>query len=132
MTTRDFPNLIAIDLGAESCRVSLLEWRSATPHVELIHRFSNSPVMIDHELHWDLNRILSGIEEGLLRCAEKTSAPIAAIGVDGWAVDYVRLTENDLPIAQPFCYRDLRTEAIEADLERRGLREQLFALCGAQ
>jgi rhamnulokinase len=132
MTSSDLPNLVAIDLGAESCRVSLLEWRGATPHIELIHRFSNSPVTIGDGLHWDLSRILSGIEDGLLRCAEKTSAPIAAIGVDGWAVDYVRLTENDLPIAQPFCYRDLRTEAIEMELERRSSREELFALCGVQ
>lgn len=132
MSSSDLPNLVAVDLGAESCRVSLLEWRGATPHVELIYRFGNAPVTIGDELHWDLNRILSGIEDGLLRCAEKTSGPIAAIGVDGWAVDYVRLTEDYLPIAQPFCYRDLRTEAIEDALQRRGLREQLFALCGAQ
>jgi len=132
MTRSDLPHLVAIDLGAESCRVSLLEWRGATPHVELIHRFSNSPVMMGDSLHWDLNRILSGVEDGLLRCAEKASAPIAAIGVDGWAVDYVRLTENDLPIAQPYCYRDLRTEPIEIELDRRSLREQLFALCGVQ
>lgn len=132
MASSDLPNLVAIDLGAESCRVSMLEWRGGAPHVELLHRFSNSPVAIDDGLHWNLSRILSGIEEGLLRCAEKASAPIAAIGVDGWAVDYVRLTENDLPTAQPFCYRDTRTEAIEAELERRGLRERLFALCGAQ
>ena len=128
----DLPNLVAIDLGAESCRVSLLEWRGATPHVELIHRFSNSPVTISDSLHWDLSRILSEVEDGLLRCTEKTSARIVAIGVDGWAVDYVRLSENDLPIAQPFCYRDLRTEAIDAELDRRSSREQLFAICGVQ
>ena len=132
MKSSDLPNLVAIDLGAESCRVSLLQWRGATPHVELIHRFSNAQVTIGDELHWDLNRILSGIDEGLLRCAERTSGPIVAIGVDGWAVDYVRLTENDLPMAQPFCYRDLRTEVIEADLEQLGLREELFVLSGAQ
>jgi len=132
MTSSDLPSLVAIDLGAESCRVSLLEWRGAAPHIELIHRFSNSPVTIGDGLHWDLSRILSAIDDGLLRCAEMTSAPIAAIGVDGWAVDYVRLTENDLPIAQPFCYRDLRTEATEAELERRCSPEQLFTLCGVQ
>ena len=128
----NLPNLVAIDLGAESCRVSLLEWKGASPHIELIHRFSNSPVTIGDGLHWDLSRILSEIEDGLLRCAEKTSVPIAAIGVDGWAVDYVRLTEDGLPIAQPFCYRDLRTEAIEVELERRSSREELFALSGVQ
>jgi rhamnulokinase len=50
-------------------------------------------------------------------CAERTSAPIASIGIDGWAVDYVRLDDNGDPISEPFCYRDERTLAIEALLE---------------
>jgi rhamnulokinase len=132
MPNSDHPHVVAIDLGAESCRVSLLQWRGETPHIELVHRFSNAPITIGKCLHWDFSRILSGVDDGLLRCAEKTSAPIAAVGVDGWAVDYVRLTETDLPLAQPFCYRDLRTEAVEAELARKCSREELFALCGVQ
>ena len=132
MPTSDHPHLVAIDLGAESCRVSLLQWRGQTPHIELVHRFNNAPVMIGGGLHWDLSRIISGVEDGLLRCADKTSAPITAIGLDGWAVDYVRLAETGVPIAQPFCYRDLRTQSIEADLARKCTREELFALCGVQ
>jgi rhamnulokinase len=132
MTGNNPPNLVAIDLGAESCRVSLLQWREQGPHIELIHRFSNSPVMLGEELRWDFSRILSEIEDGLLRCAEKTPAPIAAIGVDGWAVDYVRLTGHGLPMAQPFCYRDTRTEAVEAELRQRCSAEELFALSGVQ
>ena len=132
MPTSDRPHLVAIDLGAESCRVSLLQWRGETPHIELVHRFSNAPVTSDEGMHWDFSRILSGVEDGLLRCAEKTSDPIAAIGVDGWAVDYVRLTDTGLTIAQPFCYRDLRTEEMEAELALRRSREELFALCGVQ
>jgi len=31
---------------------------------------------------------------------------IASVGVDGWAVDYVRLDENGEALADPFCYRD--------------------------
>jgi len=132
MTGGNPPNLVAIDLGAENCRVSLLQWREETPHVELVHRFNNSAVTIGKELHWDLHRILSEIECGLVRCAEKTLAPIAAIGVDGWAVDYVHLTANGLPVAQPFCYRDTRTEAVKVEFEQRCSAEDLFALGGAQ
>jgi rhamnulokinase len=126
------PNLVAIDLGAESCRVSLLQWRGHMPHVELIHRFSNSPVTVANALHWDLNRILSEIEDGLIRCAERTREPIAAIGVDGWAVDYVRLDADGSPISQPFCYRDMRTEAMEAKLKRTLSTAALFMLSGVQ
>lgn len=126
------PNLVAIDLGAESCRVSLLQWRDQGPHIELVHRFSNSPVAIGEELHWDLSRILSEIESGLVRCAQKTSDAISSIGVDGWAVDYVRLDKDGAPIAQPFCYRDKRTESVEADLMRRLSAVELFAMSGVQ
>ncbi len=126
------PNLVAIDLGAESCRVSLLQWRDQGPHIELIHRFSNSPVSIGEELHWDLSRILSEIESGLVRCGQKTSGSIASIGVDGWAVDYVRMDKYGAPIAEPFCYRDTRTESVEADLKRRLAPEEMFAMSGVQ
>ncbi len=126
------PNLVAIDLGAESCRVSLLQWRDQGPHIELIHRFSNSPVPIGEELHWDLSRILSEIENGLIRCAQRTSDAIASIGVDGWAVDYVRLDRGGVPLAQPFCYRDTRTESVEAELRQRCSDEELFAMSGVQ
>jgi rhamnulokinase len=126
------PNLVAIDLGAESCRVSLLHWKAQSPHIELIHRFSNSPVMMGARLQWDLTRILRESVKGLHLCAERTSTPIASIGVDGWAVDYVRLTDDGLPMGQPFCYRDTRTEVMEAELRRRCSREKLFALTGVQ
>jgi rhamnulokinase len=35
---------VAIDLGAESCRVSLLRWIEGRPEIELVHRISNGPV----------------------------------------------------------------------------------------
>jgi rhamnulokinase len=126
------PNMVAIDLGAESCRVSLLEWHDQAPRIELIHRFANAPILQDQGLHWNLDRILSELESGFLRIAERVSTPIASIGVDGWAVDCVRLTEHGLPLAQPFSYRDTRTEAVQAELNRRYSAEQMFALTGVQ
>src|ERR1700759_1277213 len=85
------PNIVAIDLGAESCRVSLLQWDGDVPQIDLIHRFSNGPVARGNSLRWDLRRLLDEVRMGLRLCAERTNGPIASIGVDGWAVDYVRL-----------------------------------------
>ncbi|HEX6771141.1 MAG TPA: FGGY-family carbohydrate kinase [Acidobacteriaceae bacterium] len=129
MSGSNLPSLVAIDLGAESCRVSLL-----TPgeKMRLVHRFANAPVSRGESLMWDIDRILSEIEIGLRRCAEQATDPIASIGVDGWAVDYVRLGSDDRPLGPPFCYRDLRTEATLAAMESRYSREKLFALSGAQ
>jgi rhamnulokinase len=126
------PSLVAIDLGAESCRVSMLTPGNDGPQIRLVHRFANAPVSRGESLFWDLERILPEIEQGLLRCGEQATAPIASIGVDGWAVDYVRLHDDGRPLGLPFCYRDLRTEAMVKALEARCSREELFALSGAQ
>ncbi|MGI8771779.1 MAG: rhamnulokinase [Acidobacteriaceae bacterium] len=126
------PNLVAIDLGGESCRVSLLQWKGGAPQIELVHRFPNAPVQQGGSLHWNLSYILSQLERGLHRCAQHSPAPIAAIGVDGWAVDYVRLGSDQLPLAAPFCYRDLRTQAAETAMRSRISNEELFRISGVQ
>ena len=126
------PNLVAIDLGGESCRVSLLQWKGGAPQIELVHRFPNAPVQQGDSLYWNLSNILSQLEDGLRRCAQHSPAPIAAIGVDGWAVDYVRLGSDQLPLAPPFCYRDLRTEAAETAIRSRISNQELFRISGVQ
>src|SRR5579884_2134465 len=126
------PSIVAIDLGAESCRVSLLRWEQRRPRVDLVYRFSNAPIERDGRLRWDFKRICAELEKGLQLCAEQTSGPIASIGVDGWAVDYVRLDKDGKPCADPYCYRDTRTEAAEAEVRKHVSAEELFMLGGAQ
>ncbi|HEY0758967.1 MAG TPA: FGGY-family carbohydrate kinase [Acidisarcina sp.] len=130
MSLSDAPSIVAIDLGAESCRVSLLRWERGAPIIELVYRFLNAPIAIGTSLHWDLDRILSEIHRGLLLCASQ--AAIASIGVDGWAVDYVRLGTGGQPISQPFCYRDARTGPAVAAVASRVTRERIFELSGVQ
>ncbi|WP_158750028.1 rhamnulokinase family protein [Acidobacterium sp. S8] len=132
MPGSDFPNLIAIDLGAESCRVSLLRWLGEKPEITLVHRFGNAPVANQTSLHWNFQRILSELEKGLTRCADECVDPIASIGVDGWAVDYVRLDENNEPISEPYCYRDARTETTFSDLHSRYPNLEMFMHSGIQ
>ena len=105
------PARVAIDLGAESCRVSLLQWPGGKPRIDLIHRFSNGPVHRGDSLHWPLASILTGLEEGLRQCAALAPEGIASIAVDGWSVDYVRLAPDGCALREPFCYRDERTVA---------------------
>ena len=100
---------VAIDLGAESCRVSLLRWNDGQPAMELTHRVPNGPVHANGALSWPLDAILSGLDEGLREAAQAAPEGIASIAVDGWAVDYVRLNHDGEPLRPPFCYRDERT-----------------------
>jgi rhamnulokinase len=132
-TQRDTtPSLVAVDLGAESCRVSLLRWINGQPEIHLVHRFPNGPISEQDTLRWEIRRICDGVEEGLRRCAELTPEGIAAIGVDGWAVDYVRLDAEGNPTANPFCYRDQRNVAAQKEVHARISAEQLYRLTGIQ
>ncbi len=124
--------LIAVDLGAESCRVSLLRWNGDAPAVALVHRFANAPVKREGGLHWDLAAIEAGLEQGLRACAAIAEEGVRSIAVDGWAVDYVRLDAQGRALADPFCYRDERTVKAERALHRKISPERLRELTGVQ
>jgi rhamnulokinase len=102
------PARIAIDLGAESCRVSLLRWLDDKPEIEVVHRIPNGPIH-RNSMYWPLETILTGIEDGLRKAAQLAPEGIASIAVDGWSVDYVRLAPDGTPLGRPYCYRDERT-----------------------
>ena len=123
---------IAVDLGAESCRVSLLRWTDGRPSIELVHRFTNNPREVDGGLRWDLNSIVSGVEEGMRKCAHIATEGIRSVAVDGWAVDYVRVDSDGVPVADPFCYRDQRTIKAERSAHRKCSQERMRELTGIQ
>jgi rhamnulokinase len=126
------PCLVAVDMGAESCRVSLLRWERGHPEILLVHRFANQPIEEDGSLRWDLRHICDGIEVGLGVCAELAPGGIDAVGVDGWAVDYVRLSSAGYPLTNPFCYRDPRTIAAQQTVHSRISKDRLYTLTGVQ
>jgi rhamnulokinase len=113
LTPIDTRALIAIDLGAESCRVSLLRWTPSGPQSTLVHRFLNNAVETEQGLRWNITNIEAGLREGLQKCAAIATEGIRSIAVDGWAVDYARLDEHGAAIADPYCYRDVRNIASE-------------------
>lgn len=131
-TPKDARALIAVDLGAESCRVSLLRWVAGKAVISLVHRFANVPREMDGALHWDFSMITAGLDEGLRRCAAIATEGVRSIAVDGWAVDYVRVGADGKALADPFCYRDERTIKAERSLHRKISPEKLRELTGIQ
>src|SRR6266436_3456858 len=124
--------LVAVDLGAQSCRVSLLRWKQGQPQIQVMRRFPNGPIATQDGLRWDIGRILDGVKDGLRLCAEAAPEGIASVGVDGWAVDYVRLDENGEALADPFCYRDERTQRAEKKVHEIISPSRLYSLTGIQ
>ena len=129
---KDRPALVAIDLGAESCRVSMLSFHGDAPRIRIIRRFSNSPIELPTGFHWDLERICRELEIGLRDCASLAPEGIASIGVTGWAVDYVRLDSEGKPIDQPYCYRDTRNAAAMDALHAILPPDELYRRTGVQ
>jgi rhamnulokinase len=125
------PARIAIDLGAQSCRVSLLRWLAGKPSIQVVHRISNGPVRVDGSLHWELGRILAGLEDGLRKAAELAPEGVASIAVDCWGVDYVRLTPDGKPLRDPFCYRDERTVATKEAADKIVSPFDFYQITGA-
>ena len=123
---------VAIDLGAESCRVSLLRWSGERPNIELIHRIPNGPIHVNGSLRWPFDKILVGLEEGLCKAALAAPEGIASIAVDGWAVDYVRLNPTGEQLANPFCYRDERNVGSKEAVDRIVPPDWMFIHTGAQ
>jgi rhamnulokinase len=129
---RDRRAMIAIDLGAESCRVSLLRWLNESPHIELVHRHANAPVSHNGEIRWDLRQITQQMDVGLRKCAEIAREGIRSIAADGWAVDYVRLNADGEALADPFCYRDERTIRSQPEVFQRISAARLRAITGIE
>ena len=124
---------IAIDLGAESCRVSLLRWLNEFPDLRLVHRFANGPVRAsDGSLRWPLRHIIDGLETGIRLAAELAPEGIASLAVDGWAVDYVRLNHSGRSLEDPFCYRDERNVLSEKELSKHLSVEFLREVTGVE
>jgi rhamnulokinase len=124
--------LVAVDLGAQSCRVSLLRWNQDRPEICVVHRFRNSPLSTAAGLMWDIGAIYDGIVTGLRSAAALAPEGIEAMAVDGWAVDYVRLKSDGNPVGLPFCYRDPRTERAEREVHAILPPARLYALTGIQ
>jgi rhamnulokinase len=103
--------------------------------VRTVHRYPNAPIERDGHLWWPLERLCQEADEGLRRAAEllpEGKRAIDSIGVDGWAVDYVRLDSTGKPLAPPFCYRDPRTQTAMPEVWERIGRERIYELTGIQ
>ena len=126
-------SVAAIDLGASSGRVVLLELKDEALSLREVNRFPHGPELNGQTLCWDLPYLWNGVEEGLAKAFE-LNPNIEAIGVDGWGVDFVFVDENDQAKLPAISYRDARTKGIMPEFaSETGLDlETLFRRTGIQ
>lgn len=114
----------AVDLGASSGRVLVVDVDRGTPVVEEVHRFANRPVRVRGTLHWDVLALWAGVLDGLRRAGPG----LRGVGVDSWAIDYALLDEDGELLGNPVHYRDGRTDGIAERVAFGGL----YSVTGVQ
>ena len=109
---------LACHLGAEYGYVLLGTLDNGRLALEELHRFPNGLVKVSGAMHWQFDRLLQELKNGLKKAAAK-NLPIASLSTDSWGVDYVLYDERGLPMTPVWCYRDARTaEGVEIVKEK--------------
>lgn len=111
---------LAVDLGASSGRVLLVELAAGRMETAEIHRFENRPFRRGRTLHWDFDMLWREVKRGLAAGfaeGRRRGNPVSTIGVDTWGVDFALLDAEKNLITPPVHYRDERTD---------GLMEEVF------
>jgi rhamnulokinase len=121
----------AVDLGASSGRVMLVDVAPDGLVLQEVSRFPNTPVEVAGRLHWDIRALYDGALEGLRRAIE-VAPDLAAVGIDSWAVDYGLLGPDGELLSDPVHYRDSRTEGVVDLVHAVVSAEELYAVTGLQ
>lgn len=125
---------IAVDLGAGSGRVFLGDLNENFS-LEECHRFTYPPKFENGHLRWDFELIFNEIKIGLTKAknfANEVNKDIYSIGVDTWGVDYGLIDSEGNLIANPICYRDLRTENAQTEFFNVVAKQEIFDKTGIQ
>jgi rhamnulokinase len=125
-------NYLAVDLGAESGRTMVGTFEGSRLSLTETHRFPNGPVRLPDGLHWDVLRLWSEIKTGIGISAAKLDKNIESIGLDTWGVDFALLDRQGALLANPFHYRDERTDGMLEEAFKRMPRAEIFANTGIQ
>ncbi|MBL0888268.1 rhamnulokinase [Myceligenerans sp. I2] len=123
--------------GVVRGRTDPVRGRTDPVRVELVEcgRFPNGPAVTDGGLHWDFEALWDGIVTGLREAASIASGrglDVRGIGVDSWAVDHGFLDDDGALLAQPWCYRDARTDAVRERVYERIPFAEHYAVNGLQ
>ncbi len=104
---------VAVDLGAESGRVSAIDFDGRRLDLRIVNRFANRPRIREGLLRWDVDALWGSVAAGLGELAAD-DRPVGSVGVDTWGVDYGLIGADGRLVDDPVCYRDERN-AVELE-----------------
>lgn len=94
----------AVDLGAESGRVTKALFDGTVLDLEVVRRFPHEPRARGARLEWNLEHLWSEISDGLTDLTADHSP--ASVGVDSWGVDFGLYDQEGLLTENPLAYRE--------------------------
>ena len=121
---------IAVDLGATSGRVALVDTSSGSFDINLVHRFPHEVVELDGKVCWNWDLIVTETLVGIKKAA--ALGPVTSLAIDAWAVDYGFLDKAEALLPPIVSYRDPRIVATFADIPERIGRERIYSTTGIQ
>ena len=131
----DDPLYIAVDLGAGSGRVFLVDLASDAFSLEEVRRFNYPAHQVNGHLRWDFAKIFDEIKAGLIAAGRRASdlgRQVFSLGVDSWGVDYGLIDDLGDLVEEPVCYRDQRAKGVMEEVFARVPRQEIFESTGVQ
>lgn len=119
--------LIVCDIGGSSARVFSALYDGGKLSLEVLHRFSNKPIIIGNSLYWDIFALHEGLKQGIAAAKDADS-----IGIDSFSNDYLLFDNKGSIIEPPHTYRDPRTLGMVEAMDRHISRKELYFRTGLQ
>ena len=121
---------LIFDYGASHGRCLVAKWSGSTFSMELLHDFENRPVSYGGTFYWDILRLSSELNIGLLK-AFKKYPDIVSVGIDTWGCDFGFLDKQGRLLANPANYRDEWRHAYKSVLDDEIGEYEIFKSGGA-
>ena len=130
----DKKTIIAVDMGAESCRViaGILDPDRRLLETRLINQFQTGILPIRRSRRWNVYRLYEEILKGLKECGRLFESKIESVGFDTWGVDFGLLSRDGSLIDLPYSYRDERTIGLSGEFGKILPRRTVYELTGIQ
>lgn len=125
-------NVLAIDLGASSGTAVLGQYDGSKLHFQDVHKFENGGEQVRGEYFWDILKLYHEIKVAVHKAVQMTGNNLLSLGIDTWGVDYGLLDQSDRLLANPYCYRDSRTEGLMEEICEKVGKEEVYRLTGIQ
>ena len=123
--------MLALDLGASSGRGIVGSFDGERISLRENHRFSNDPVTVNGNFHWDILRLFHEVKQAISKTVLEGDR-VSSIGIDTWGVDYALLDKNGRMLSTPMHYRDTRTVGAPEKVSRLIDPTLLYGITGIQ